>query len=371
MNKAISNLMEELDRYIPDMDFGQPYFRDPRYTPYPLDPKNFKELDNDRIARKVCYVDGGNLEIFGGANFSVQYNRLYFCIFDEQNKRVHPRKTPSKIEFFSATFAKQKSNELKYNTIIVPVSFIPKGIIPQVSDLEFNSMDKTLCFGIQRANISHVGSMARRFSEWSFAAAILENELSVGDILVRDGSLQTAITNESKYSDLTYEMAEETKVILTGLSKTSRLFTSTGLSLLGAIAELAALNGLQQKAWYYHPVVHNIHPDHKAVIFVVKLHSAAVYTFRYEIFREQAENMSQEEIMSVMASLSYNSRDLAFPGYPYGLIESDRNARVAYKELEGLRTLFFSEISKRKKWQKFARHIRTQDAHSILNEILR
>lgn len=371
LNKAISTLVEELDQNIPNREFGQPYFSDPRYTPYPLATKNFKELTHNKIARKICFIDGGNLEIFGGANFSVQYNRLYFCIFDEYNKRVQPQTLPSKIEFISATYAKREPIELYYNTIIVPISYIPDNILPKVSDLEFNSFDRTLCLGIRRANISHVGSMTRRFCEWSFASAILKDELSAGDILVRDGSLQTAITNESIYSDHAYEMAEETEVILSGLSKTSNLFTSTGLSLLGAIAELANIHELQRKAWFYYPVAHNTQPDHKASIFIVKLHSESMYTFRYEIYRNQAEKMNKEEIMSVIDSLAYNSRDIAFPGYPYGLIEADKNARVAYQEIEGFRVLFFSEISKQKKWLKFANHIRTRDAHSILNEILR
>ncbi len=371
LNRAISTLVEELDKNIPDRDFGQPYFSDPRYTPYPLDPKNFKELTGNKIAKKICYIDGGNLEIFGGANFSVQYNRLYFCIFDEYNKRVLPQTLPSKIEFISATYAKREPNEIYYSTIMVPITNIPNNILPKASDLEFNSLDRTICLGIRRANISHVGSMTRRFCEWSFASAILKNELSAGDILVRDGSLQTAITNESKYSDHAYEMAEETEVILSGLSKTSSLFTSTGLSLLGAIAELANIYELQRKAWYYYPVARNTQPDHKASIFVVKLHSESVYTFRYEIYREQAENMNQEEIMDLLNSIAYNSRDIAFPGYPYGLIAADKNARVAYQELEGFRVMFFSEISKQQKWSKFVHHIRTQDAHSILNEILR
>ncbi|MEM2914852.1 MAG: hypothetical protein QXH91_05580, partial [Candidatus Bathyarchaeia archaeon] len=135
--------------------------------------------------------------------------------------------------------------------------------------------------------------------------------------------------------------------------------------LLGAVRKLAEDNNVQGK-WYF-KVAEATSSDHNAVIFVTKLSPKAQHVFRYEIYRQQFLKMSEENINEIFSHLAMNSQDIGFPGYPYGLIDADRFARVQDKEIEGFRILLLSEISKRGKWSKFAQHIYASDVHTILN----
>ena len=95
--------------------------------------------------------------------------------------------------------------------------------------------------GNQRPDLARVASIARRFAEWKMARTVVENELYRGDMLVIDGSLQEAFQNETKYTRELHQLCESKGVILCGLSKTSRLYTDSGVSLLGAIKQISNL----------------------------------------------------------------------------------------------------------------------------------
>ena len=188
--------------------------------------------------------------------------------------------------------------------------------------------------------------------------------------MVLDGTLQTSYTNEFKYAKRVYDAAKSKEVIVTGLSKSSRLFTTTGLSLLGAVSQFAADNEIPYDSWYF-PVAEATSTDHNAFIFVVKLAGMAEHIFRYEIYREQYKNMNQDTVNEILSQLAENSSDISFPGYPYGLIDADRFARVTDDDVESYQALLLSEISKRGGWTKFARHILATNAHNILNKLMR
>jgi hypothetical protein len=153
-----------------------------------------------------------------------------------------------------------------------------------------------------------------------------------------------------------------------GLSKTCELYTTTALSLTGAIRKLATDNGVSGM-WYY-PVASISSPDHKAIVLMVKLHPNAGRIFRFEIFSENPD-LDDEIPEKALAYLSDNCSDLSFPGYPYGLIDADVFARVREDEVERYQLLLLSEISKQGKWEKFSRHIQASDAHDILNMLMR
>ena len=51
-----------------------------------IDPEKFKPI-NPLENKKISFVDGGNAELLGAANFSLQFIRIYSCTY-EQNKRI-------------------------------------------------------------------------------------------------------------------------------------------------------------------------------------------------------------------------------------------------------------------------------------------
>lgn len=356
-------LAEFLDSSIAENELGQPYFGNPDYEKMPFPPASFVPIKDSEPRMRTAFVDGGNQEIIGAPNFSAQINRVYFNIF-RGRERIHPKTLPGRVEFYSATMASYRDEGIFYDTSVFPVKAEFEGLVP-CERLTFSSLDRTVTAGNQRADIRHVASVARRFAEWEFTKHVIENELEKGDMIVHDGSLQTSLTNEYKYLDRAVEAALTKDVVFAGISKTSTLFTTTGLSLLGAVQQLAEDYGVRGP-WCL-PIAKVANILHNAFIYVVKLHENAKYVFRYEIYGEQAKKMSDDELCAVSAALVSNSKDISFPGYPYGLIDADRFARVGGEEIDAYRVPLLSEISKRGKWKKISRHICSGDAHGVLD----
>lgn len=367
---VLDRVIENLDRYVGEADLGEPFFPGSGYKAYPFSVENFREIKTIGSERKMAFVDGGNQEVVGAPNFSVQINRVFFNVF-KNKERVLKRKIPRRIEFFSVTFSRFRHDEIFYDTSIFPVSEEFESFLPEEKDLSFSSMDRSVMQGNLRADISIVSSISRRFAEWEFSKHIIENELEENDVIVTDGSLQTAFTNESKYSKAVYELAKNKGIIVTGLSKTCGLFTTTGLSLLGAARKFAKNSNITYPIWYYYSLAEAFSPVHEAVILLVKLNPMTERIFRFEIYRDQAKKLSIKEIDEIMSCLSQNSGDITFPGYPYGLIDADANARVRSDEMQRYKYALLSAMSKKGKWKKFARHIQAKDAHDKLNQITR
>jgi hypothetical protein len=365
----IHKVIERLRKRIIEIPLGNPIFADARYEPIELNPKNFHPIKSTDSNRKICFVDGGNVQIAKAPNFVVELTRLYFCIFRSRN-RITPKSLPQRIEFFTICYAKAEADKITYETEFIPVRDEWSTFLPDISDLKFDSFDETLRLGRQRASIDKVSDSARLFAEWNLATFIIEEELDENDILVKDGSLQTIVTNESKYANRAYRAALTKNVIFSGLSKTSSLFTTTGYPLLASIGELAEKTPFRDKSWYYHPIVRISHPDHRAEMFAVKLHPSSRYIFRYEILREQAQKMSSDQIDSIIGTLSATSRDICFPGYPYGLIEADTFARIKTREKDTQQIQFMSAAAYAGIWKNIERHIKCIDAHELLNKLV-
>lgn len=304
--------------------------------------------------------------MIGAPNFSLQLNRIYFNIF-EGRRLLRPEYLPNKVEFFTVTSAKFRHDQIHFDTSLFPASEDFTEFLPDASDLSFDSTDRRIRVGSARGTINRVAAIGRRFAEWKCANRVIERELHGGEVLVMDGTLWIAFANESKYARAAYASAKKSGVVYSGLSKTSRLFTTTGLSLLGAIRRLA-LDTQVGPVWYYFPVADSLTPEHHdASIFFVRLNDQSQRVFRYEINAEQTKTLTSTELNEILSALSLNASDISFPGYPYGLIDADDNARVRLEELETYRVMLLSEISKLGSAAKFGRHMESTDAHDILN----
>ena len=121
--------------------------------------------------------------------------------------------------------------------------------------------------------------------------------------------------------------------------------------------------------WYYYPIAESLSPEHEAAIFVVKLSEQSPRVFRYEVNAEQVKSLSSDSMNEIFSQLATNSGDLGFPGYPYGLVDADDNARVRHEELETYRVLLLSEISKLGASSRFLDHMQSADSHHVLNAL--
>tara|TARA_B000000460_G_scaffold114614_1_gene80437 strand:- start:4207 stop:5310 length:1104 start_codon:yes stop_codon:yes gene_type:complete len=358
-----------IDRLIPeviDRDIGDPHIQGEDIEVFSSKKENFRLINKIESPRDIGFVDGGNLELIGAPNFSIQLNRVYSAKW-HNDKRISSKR----LEFFSATYSTSlMDNQIQYKTIfeLDPNQTELRELLPKEKDLSFSANDRTIMSGNQIADISRVSSIGRRFAEWTNANDLIE-VLNENDILMIDGTLQTNFTNESTYLTNLKKKARNKGVILCGLSKTSSLQTTTGLSLLGSIDRLAEENNIKRE-WYY-PFAISRSTDHDVMIFIIKLSRNTDRIFRFEVDRKTFEELKDLQINEIFSTIMRNSNDLSFIGYPYGLIDADNMARVSYDESDEYKGIITSILSQSGASKEFLRHIQAKDAHDILNMILK
>jgi hypothetical protein len=320
-------------------------FSDPKYESFPLDKCNFRKIEERESKNRVVFIDAGSAEIISSANFSLSLMRTYYSVY-ESGKRAKS----GKKDFYAFTKSKNKDGELFYDTEIMGAENLQK------EDLLLNSFDETIKQGISRAKISNVVNVIRRFSELAAATELIDI-LEENDIIVLDGSLQCTFTNERKYLDGLYKKAKGKKVIITGLSKTTTLMTDKGNSVNNALSSFNT-----EGKWIYHPVADINSEEHKSEMAFVKLHDKSKHIFRFEIYKEQ-----KDKLEDAAAILAENCKDPVFLGYPYGLIEADRSARISNNEKNMLMT--FLSVKFGKDWERISDALTSVDAHSVLDRI--
>jgi hypothetical protein len=363
---SLRKIAEKSSERIRGWPLGDPVFADPRYNSRKLSLVNYHLFEESTNNVRVCYIDGGNTEIINSPGFVVHLTRIAYCIF-QADQQFRDMKIPQVMDFFTIAYAEKEGRDIVYSIELSPLANMMDSLLPEKEDLIFNSYDSTLMEGRRRASLSKAASASRIFAEWKLAEELCKNVLRSEDILVRDGSLQSQITGESKYANKAYDKALKNGVYFSGLAKTSTLFTSSGMPLFSAISILAKKNNLNKSRWFYYPIVEINAPDHKAVMLAVKLHPRSKHVFRYEILKPQAEN--KDVLREIVSKIALSASDLTFPGYPYGLIEADRLARVREEEIEPLQIQLFSTVSELGAWSELESFMRAVDAHKVIDEI--
>ena len=317
-------------------------FNDPFYEPIKLSKDNFHQIKENKSESKISFIDGGNAEILKAPNFSLQLIRIYHTNY-QGNKRISSKKK----EFYVLISAANKDNNIIYKT---------EFFNSKKDKIEFDSFDETIRQGHHRVSISSIGNAIRRFSELETAKDLID-ELNQKDIIVLDGDLKESITNEKHYFEELYKKAVEKQVMVCSISKTSELFTEKGNALIPVLSDIAPSG-----EWYYFPLVIIKNPAHRSDIYIVKLNKSSKYIFKLEAF-----NQIQFNIEDILNILRCNSKDPVFLGYPYGLIEADKFARISNRETEHIKTIFLAKIGKDS--QKIAQYLNTLNTHTILDSI--
>lgn len=284
----------------------------------------------DKSVKKTAFVDGGNAEIIGGGNFSLQLLRIYSGIF-ENNKRVKQNKT----EFYLLVTAKHQKGRIWYDTEAFNTHLR--------IDKEFRAFEEGLSEQGHKAEPNKIAESARKIAELKIAAELV-SELEAGDIIIRDGDLLEGTAQEKEQIEKLKEKSSKKGVIVAGLSKTTSLLTDSGNS------ASAVLNKIGPNCAWYYPATNNVG--------FVKLNKNSNYVFRLDFF-------IPDKLADILGGLKANSRDACFIGYPYGLIDADRFARVSTKEKEKLKLMLMS-----KGGENFRAHLASIDAHEILNKIV-
>ncbi|MBI5226638.1 hypothetical protein HY994_05405 [Candidatus Micrarchaeota archaeon] len=361
-------MLDALDQVAPKLrqhqqrPLGQPFFSDPRYEALPLDERRFKPLDGN--VRLLSAVDGGNQELVGGASVSLQLVRAYANVFEYGKKELEVKSADAekykpvqavgkrvhqeKHEFLCLTQAIDGS---QFESTLLPLS---GGLLQDAGVFEIDGRD--VADSEERSKAAQVGALTRRFAEWALCEKILGQ---FDDICVlKDGTLQTSVAKEAFYAKRAQEKAGKGKT-LAALSKTSTLLTSTGWSLSDALQRMAP----KDAGWAYEWIAQSKHPDHPAAIGYAKLHRFAQQPFRVEMFKNAAQNSGNDSGLP-WATLAQNASDPAFLGYPYVLVDADRNAKVSNAEATSWKGLVSAKLGQ--KVHELSRHT---DAHAWLSKL--
>lgn len=258
---------------------------------------------------KVAFIDGGNAEIIGSSNFSLQLIRVYSCTYNK--KRIDSFKK----EFFTLIYLEDNYKISIFNKSNEKID------LPSEIELDDQSPQE-------------IAEQIRKLAELETI-----NQIQA-DLIIRDGDLVSQNDLEKIYLDKIKHLP------IIGLSKTSRLYTNTGCPAQYAVKSLSKNNN----PWLFQ-VAKGI-PN----IFYAKFHSKSKYIFRVDVIKD----INLTPILSL-------SKDPIFLGYPYGLIEADKHARVTNQEVNYFKMLL--EAKAGKSFEKIKDFTNTINAHDILDNI--
>ncbi|HII71685.1 TPA: DNA double-strand break repair nuclease NurA [Candidatus Woesearchaeota archaeon] len=350
MEKVFNSITKEIEDSISFDSSDMVDFSHLGYTSVPFSKDNFHPiplLTKSPCGPKVCFIDGGNAELFSSSSLSLSFIRVLHTVYQD-NRRVSLHKD----EFFCLVIAKEKDGRLIFEAKLFPSVSGPSSLLTDSffeSYFRFDPDDRSLTPRASRLSISSVPGFIRRLAELS-TALLLTKDLKAGDSVVIDGSFESRLDDEAKLIDTLGALSKENRVSVAGLSKTSQLLTSDGSSPALLLAKHAPPG-----SWYYYPVA-----DTPFDLYFVKLHPQSDYIFRLDL-------LTSKDASSLLSSLAHNSTDPVFLGYPYGLIEADRFARVSNHEKEFLRTNFFTRAGASSGTLRLLQ--RSLDAHSVLDNI--
>ena len=258
----------------------------------------------------ITFIDGGQAEILSAANFAVSFIRV---------AALSTTKQTIVKEFYLVTTASYE-NDIFYESKIFGDVLIDE------TDLTISSNENSIKTGTERAPLTKVANMARRFAELALARHVTT------DFVVLDGTLEKTFYNEEKY--LTQLPSN-----VCALAKSSSLFTTSGNS------PTILLNKLGPDGCWRYVVDNRTH--------FVKLHPNAKHVFRFEGDTE------------ILHSLIHNSHDALFLGYPYGLLAVDKIARVSNNEKSSLKMKLLLNAEN----NTLTQYLHTKNAHDILDTI--
>lgn len=314
-----------------------------------LDLSSIVEIDGSEPI-KISAIDGGTAEIIKVPTLAVVLNRVYCNSFLGMKKLDFF----DKCTFVSVTRGVKEGDKILYETEVTQV-------LEGGWKFKFPRVDSTAAemrVGRSRGDISRAISMARRFCEWAY----VENALRSGsEFILMDGTLQTAFPGESELANGVHKSALEQGSLISGLSKTTTIFTLEGHPISGFLENLAMKKRFPRWAAR---IGRSEEWTNRAVVYFVKLNEGADRCFRLDIFEE----VDADRIKRLLRGLVANSRYFAFPGYPYALIDAHTYARVGMEEAMHMRDLILDrlDIEDVKRLETVERSL---SGHKILDEL--
>ena len=331
-----------------------------RYIVHPISEKDvisLKTLDGKgmNLEGGILFVDGGNAEIFSSPSLTLQLIRVYAAHY-LNNQRVWGSRT----EFYVMASVCEKDANLCFDVKFYP-AFSGKSLLLENAGLQFDYHDNRLSQD-GMPSVRKVVDGIRRIAELMWANECLQHLNGAGAVVL-DGILECAFPQENVIMDKLSAECSKKGIYLCALAKTSRLLTGEGHALVDQLFQFMGNDKFRENVTaIYAKIASSLSASHPSDIYFTKLHRLSEYIFRLELHKQHSNYV--EPVLNCLAA---NSRDMTFPGYPFGLIDADRFARIANYEAEYHRTIFSARAGK--KWKNLSSGIRAVNAHSVLDSI--
>jgi len=291
-----------------------------------IDQTQYKEINQSDFNGKILFIDGGNNEIIKTPSFSVHLVRVFYCIYHD-NKRIKSEKK----EFY--LLVKAVNNEkLSFEAESFPVNY--EFDVMNINPEEISSK--------QNLDIGEVVNIVMKCVEIKIATEAIEH-LDAGDIIVRDGDLKQINKYEKAYFTALFQIADNNNITITALAKTSDLLTDKGDSFSATLSK-----NQPYPTWFY-----TIDDQ----TYFTKLNPKSRFIFKFQTHTGHTD---------ILSSLAENSKDPVFIGYPYGLIEADKFARVSNRETEIARIKFLTKTKNKELLENYQNAL---SAHDVLDNI--
>lgn len=281
----------------------------------------------------AVFIDGGYASIIESATFSLSAVRIA-SVYMKGTKIIRRC-----VENF-VVLAQIKSGFVELNTF--PEEYKQKFV--NLNLKEEDLLQKAVkADGLSESEINRSVGILMRLRELQVSLDAQKH----ADFVFLDGSLELETEQEKKlFSEL-----KNSKIV--GVSKTTKIKTFSGTP-IGFALTFSNQENIKNKWCFKLPCSE---PD----CYVVKLNEAS-RTVKLDTYKPDKLFLGQ-----ALSVLELNASDPVMPGYPYGLIEADQDARISTQEKKG----YFAELIfiAGKEFEKIEAVMQSSNAHQILDSI--
>ncbi|MGC8632715.1 MAG: hypothetical protein ACP5UI_03060 [Thermoprotei archaeon] len=270
-------------------------------------------LDHPAFSDKeIAFLDGGSASLFSSPSYVLMMNRVYSA------RWLGKRKLSSSLkEFLSFTYASEDGYFSRVWPLSGEVPLLPKDTA--VTYREISGIDALL----------RASQLPRRTAE---RYQLLELIREGGELVVVDGSLQEETSRERDLVSEALKVADERRVVVGALAKQTSLVGAVDLPFQTSLqSEWCARVGEYRCVGSGEEEVAD-KTSRVSTLYLMKLHRMSPLPYLLEV-----AGTDQRLHLDLIKALVADSRDPHMPGYPHGLLEADRRARVGQPEVKRLR----------------------------------
>jgi len=155
-------------------------------------------------------------------------------------------------------------------------------------------------------------------------------------------------------------VAHKKGVLVCSVCKSTNVYTNTNESYGDSLTYLSKKVSEKLNRFVYYPAFFVDENLGLSEVFFAKFHERSKLVLKVEILCGDARNV---DIIKFFSQLSFYCKDPILLGYPYGLIDADKFARISNEEASYLKTIFAVKGTKNEMI------LETFDLHSVLDRI--